>query len=510
MTLAKILRVWAVALAATALIGLLWVFLRRIAWPYDLEWMEGGMLTHALRIADGQPLYAPPSVDFIPYLYTPFYPALLAVLGKVVGIGYGLGRAVSVLSYLGASVLGYVFVRRAGGSRPIAFIAVSIPAAAYVSTGAFYDLVRPDSLFLFLTTLALLLGWWRRDRPWAGAVAAALLVIAFFTKQTASPFIITLGAVLLVTQWRTALVYAGTLAVLGLPLLWILNHNSQGWFWTYVFKLHQQHDFYPGRAFVGSPVRLILLLGPGMLLIPWALVRRRSPSLWFATVMGAAGAGVACVGFGTQWAFTNAFMPGVFFLSLNLGVAASRLIELGEDLPRLRTSVVYLCLALTVLLAPGFLLPRLGPKLPREWAMDAQTPTGYDPRRYLPTVADRARGDALIAQLRAAPGDVLIPFHPFYAHLAGKRTYLHRMGVLDVGRAGLGVPKGLAEAFAAQRFSLVVMDYKIDGNWNYWPGLLAQYQRTKPIDGPPVYSGSDTAPRYVLVPNPPSVIQKPQ
>ena len=508
MRAAHLIRAWALALAALAIVGLAWVFARRVAWPYDLEWMEGGMLTHALRLSQGQPIYAPPSVDFIPYLYTPLYPALLALLGKVVGLGYGLGRAVSVLSFVGASVLGYVFVRREGGSRAVAVVALAIPPAAYVTTGAFYDLVRPDSLFLLLTTAALLVGWWRRDRPWAGAVAAALLVAAFFTKQTASPFIITLGAVLLVTRWRTAMVYAATLAVLGLPLLWGLNHASHGWFWTYVFKLHQQHDFYPGRAFVGSPVRLILLLGPGLILIPWALLRRRSPSLWFAVVIGAAGAGVACVGFGTQWAFTNAFMPGVFFLALAMGVSAGRLIAPGPDLPRLRTSVVYLCLGLTVLLAPGFLLPRVGPRLPREWAMDAGTPTGYDPRRYLPTAADRTRGDALIAQLRAAPGEVLIPFHPFYAHLAGKQTYLHRMGVLDVGRAGLGVPAGLAEAFATHRFALVVMDYKIDGNWNYWPGLLTQYQRLAPIDGPPVYSGSDTAPRYVLVPNPPSMIQK--
>ena len=45
----------------------------------------------------------------------------------------------------------------------------------------------------------------------------------------------------------------------------------------YVSKLHRLHDFYPVRAFVGSPIRLLFLLGPALVLVPWALVRRRSP-----------------------------------------------------------------------------------------------------------------------------------------------------------------------------------------------------------------------------------------
>ena len=52
------------------------VFLARLSYPLDLEWMEGGVLTHALRLSRGQPLYAEPSVDFVSFLYTPLYPAV--------------------------------------------------------------------------------------------------------------------------------------------------------------------------------------------------------------------------------------------------------------------------------------------------------------------------------------------------------------------------------------------------------------------------------------------------
>jgi hypothetical protein len=503
----KLLRALTIGLAALAFAMLLYVLGRRCAYPYDLEWMEGGMLCHALRLLEGKPIYAPPSVDFVPFLYTPLYPALLAGLAKLFGLGYGLGRALSLLGFGAAMVLGYVFARREGGSRVTAAAAMAIPAAAFVPTGAWYDLARPDSLFLGLTTAGLLVGWWKRNSHAGVALAAALLVAAFFTKQTASPFMIALGLVLLVANWRVVPAYAGTLAILGLPTLWWLNRASDGWFWTYVFKLHQQHDFYAGRAFLGSPVRLLLLLGPAVLCVPWALQRARSPGLVYATVLACAGAGAACLGFGTQWAFTNAFIPGVFFVSIAIGVAAGRLV--GEGAPRLRPHAVYALLAVSILVAPGGLLPPFSRIAPRDWAIERNAPTGYDPRPYLPTADDRQRAADLIARLRATPGEVLIPFHPFYAYLAGKHTYLHRMGVLDVGRAGLGVPRGLSEALGERKFALVVMDDKIDGNWQMWPGLQVDYKVTDKLRGPHVVSGAPTEPRYLLEPVAPVLDREP-
>ncbi|MGZ3426466.1 MAG: hypothetical protein ACXVCV_07450 [Polyangia bacterium] len=497
------LRAFALALAAWFVALLLWVFWRRFAFPYDLEWMEGGMLAHALRLANGQPIYARPSVDFIPYLYTPGYPAAVFVLGKIFGIGYKLGRFISLAGFFAVVVLGYVYARREGGSRAAAACAIAIIFGAWVPTGTFYDLARPDSLFMGLVTAGLLVGWWKRH-SWTGGVAAALLLIAaFFVKQTAAPFMLALGLALLLAVPRTALVYGATLAVVGLPSLWLANRVSDGWFWTYVSVLHRKHDFFPARAFLGTPGRLALVLGPSILLVPWALARRRTPGLVYATFIAVAGIGAACTSFGTQWAFTNAFMPGVMLPAIAIGVAAGRLLDdTREAPPRLRPAAVYLLLALSILTSPGGLLPIAGRILPESWQVDAlKKPTGYDPRIFLPTERDRIAGDALIARMRATDGEILIPFHPFYAHLAGKRTYLHRMGVLDIGRAGMGVPVGLAEAIAAHKFALVIMDDKVEGNWQTWPGLLSAYHIAGTIVGPRVVSGATTEPHFLLVPN---------
>jgi hypothetical protein len=499
----KLFRAAALALAAWFVALLCYVFARRFVYPYDLEWMEGGMLCHALRLVDGGHIYAPPSVDFIPYLYTPGYPALLFALGKIFGLGYKLGRFVSLLGFFTVAVLGYIYARREGGSRAAAAVAIAIMFAAFVPTGSFYDLARPDSLFMGLVTAGLFVGWWGRNSLRGAVAAAVILVLAFFVKQTAAPFMVALGLALLLASPRVALVYGATLAVVGLPSLWIANRISDGWFWTFTSVLHRKHDFFPARAFLGTPGRLLLLLGPSVLLVPWALARRRTPGLVYATFIALGGIGAACLSFGTQWAFINAFMPGIMLPAIAIGVAAGRLLDDSrEKPPRLRPAAVYVLLSLSLLTAPGGLLPVAARIIPTAWGIEAlKAPTGYDPRPFIPTERDRLAGDAVVAKLRATPGEVMIPFHPFYAYLAGKRTYLHRMGVMDIWRAGMGPPRGLSEAFGQHRFALVIMDDKIEGNWFMWPGLLESYRIAENIAGPRVVSGATTEPRFVLVPN---------
>jgi hypothetical protein len=110
------------------------------------------------------------------------------------------------------------------------------------------------------------------------------------------------------------------------------------------------------------------------------------------------------------------------------------------------------------------------------------------------------KGDEHVARLRAAPGDVLVPFHPFYAHLAGKPTFLHRQGVWDARGTPAGDVQGLAEALASQRFSLIVFDRKVEQTWGDWPGVLDRYRITDRFDGPPTIEGAHTQPAIAMEP----------
>lgn len=489
------------AAAALAIFG--WIVAHRIAYPYDLEWMEGGMLCHALRLSRGQPIYAPPSVDFIPHLYTPLYPALLASLARLTGdVSYLAGRLVSLLSFVGALGVALLLGLRAaregaqaqaqamtagdGGARARllgAAVALAVPMAAFLQVGGFYDLARSDSLQLFLSTAGLALCWLRRDSHGAVALAAAILVASFFAKQTAAPLIAGTGAALLLTRRPQAL----TLALCGVALFagaaLLLNLSTGGWFWTYIFRLHQSHAFFTRRAFIETPGQLATLLGPGLLLVPWSLASGggRAPGLLFCAFLGACGFFSACLSFGTQWAHVNAYIPGVFFPALAMAAAAGHLLSVRGRPGRRAAVWLLLCASILPLLL--------------RYRVDR-------PAAHVPTAADRARGDALIARLRAEPGEVLIPFHPFYGHLAGKRTYLHRMGVWDVRGSVAGPVRGLAEALRERRFSAIVFDQKVEWTWDDWPGVLAHYQVAERFAGPNVVEGAQTAPALLLRPIP--------
>ncbi|MBW1879376.1 MAG: hypothetical protein JRJ84_13515, partial [Deltaproteobacteria bacterium] len=116
----------------------------RFVYPFDLEWMEGGMLVHSWRLQQGLPLYAEPGREFIPFIYPAGYASVLAALGKVFGLGYGLGRAVSLAGTLAAAGAIVRVVRHHGGSTVTAFLGAAMFLGCYKASGGFYDLVRLD------------------------------------------------------------------------------------------------------------------------------------------------------------------------------------------------------------------------------------------------------------------------------------------------------------------------------------------------------------------------------
>jgi hypothetical protein len=492
----RLSRLLLAAVSGAALAGLVCAIARRITYPYDLEWMEGGMLCHALRVVAGEPIYAEPSARFVSFAYTPLYPIVLGRLAPVVGVGYLPARAVSVAAFAGALIVAYAFVRRAGGSRVVAFATTALPAAAFAPTGAWYDLARIDSLFLGLTAAAVAVGWWKRNGR-AGPVAAGVLMgAAFFTKQTALPFAGALGLALILARPRAAALYAATTAVLGGALLGWAHFASGGWFWTYAFGLHRHHPFDAVDAMLVTPARLLLLLAPGLVLLGLAGRRTRAPDLLYAAGMALTGLVASSLGAGTEWSYHNALIPGVYFVALAVGTAAA-VVETQGPL------AAPLLLAAAVACAPGGLLALAARAAPRA---GLALPLGYDLRAFMPSAADRARGDALIARLAASPGDVFVPDHSFYAHLAGKPTFLHAMNLADLQGAGLRVPRDLVEQMRQKRFAVVVVDreegHEEEEAIGLVPGLTRNYRLAEHLvpEGPRVYSGGRFVPCCVLVP----------
>ena len=236
------------------LVLLAWAIAHRYPYPYDLEWMEGGVLHGAHRIAAGDGMYGPPAIDFIPFLYTPLYPGLLAALGSVTELSYQLGRAISILSLVGIGLVVLAQGQAALPGRPAvgrtgAILALGLFAAAYPFTGGWYDLVRADTLALLLITGGLygLMRWGRGGRGvWPHvrvALAAALLALSFFAKQTGVLYVAAAVPIILILDWRRAPTFIVTAGVIGLGGSWLLQRATGGWFWFYIRDLHQAHDW---------------------------------------------------------------------------------------------------------------------------------------------------------------------------------------------------------------------------------------------------------------------------
>jgi hypothetical protein len=507
-------------LLATAIAG-------RIGYPYDLEWMEGGMLHHALRIKSGEGIYVPPSVDFIPYLYTPLYPSLLALFGGAFGINYVLGRVISVLSLVGIFVVGAANIankryEHEHGARAAVWTGIllgcGVFAASYPYMEGWFDLVRADTLFLLMVTagIAGLPKWAAESQLIAGdwlraharvAAGAALLALSFFCKQTGIIYVALGGMIVLVVAWRRLPAYIATAGVIGLGGTLLLQKTTNGWFWIYVSKIHRAHDFNMdrfwksfGNILLKFPLMsVVIVIGLVTVLRTWWVLRRvpmpaRPFLLWTAafvvsTVVGA-------VGWGTEFAHFNAYMPAFLHGAFAAGAAVPAMYGCwravlarnkqldAAGLRRAHATASGASLALAALLAITCWQAR------------------WKPAQFVPTARDVAAGDKLIKRLRAIDGDIWMPSHPWYAHLAGKQhTYVHRMGVKDVTTRQARVVEGLDEAVRAHAFAALVLDDRDVHlelpvlHSNYRPALTLP-----PDERPRLFTGAKVVPDAIWVP----------
>src|SRR5262245_11458385 len=102
-------------LAGAALLfpaALLGVAVLRVPYPFELEWLEGLSLHHVQRLLQGRPLYAPPSLEFISFDYTPLYFHVAAFASRLLGPGFAPLRVVSLLASLGSLGLVFALARR--------------------------------------------------------------------------------------------------------------------------------------------------------------------------------------------------------------------------------------------------------------------------------------------------------------------------------------------------------------------------------------------------------------
>jgi hypothetical protein len=426
-----------VAFTAGWVLTLAWAFAVRIGFALELEWMEGGVLHQAARFASGQPLYPPPSIDFVPFLYTPGYPIVVGTLGWLLGgPSFVLGRAVSILATVATGWAIAAAIRGEGKPREYAWAGAGLFAAGYVFTFRWYDLARPDSLYIALVLWALVHLRRSASRRRAALVGGLLMALAFWTKQTAASFVVASGIGALLVAPRALPWYAGVIAIVdGGGMLWG-NAATDGWLWTYVFELHQTHAFNDERfstktwgmfAHAAPPLVLWGAIATGRSLDRLRRRRWPEPGAWRGPVywwlMAAAGLLVSAVGYSTAWAEPNAFIPGVALGAVAIMVSIPTVGRFGA----VGLGLVAVQLAFAWLVEPMY--QPIQDDGPRAWA---KSYAWQRTSRTIPSREHRDRAARLRDDLTRSEGEVLALHRPWWSNLAGGEGHVGSMGVRDV------------------------------------------------------------------------------
>jgi hypothetical protein len=340
------------------------------------------------------------------------------------------------------------------------------------------------------------------------AVAAAVLALAYYAKQLGVLFVLVGGVAVLWRRWRLVPAYVAVAGLIGGGGSLIMNVATRGWFWVYAFGYLDGHDKNAHRFWTS----FVLMFGRYPLLTAWLAVcalglgvlgiRRRALAAparaffyWFIAYLAALLAGASA--WANQWAHFNSFILAMIMGGIAGAVGVVAMAEIVVvDRPRtawLTSALVMAVLGLQLVLRP------------------------WQPRKLMPTRADRAAGDKLIARLRAIDGPIFMPFHPWYAILAGKaEPYAHRMGIMDAQYIPRDPSKrhkvppeahqvaGLSEAIREHHFAAIILDDRPQAIGEL-PFLTHAYRKALVLprdERPRCFTGATPVPDTIWLPNP--------
>lgn len=408
------LRVFALAVGASVFWAVSRTVLGRLRYPFELEWMEGAMVDHVVRVLDGRPIYVEPTAEFVPYIYPPLYFWLSAGVAHFAGASLPTLRAVAIVAFGVSLVVLFDFVRRESRSWLGAFTAVALYTATFSATEFWFGLARVDTLMI-----ALVLGacWLVRFREGllTGALAGLLLAAACFAKQQALGLALAPIAYAVLSSWRRGVVLVATAALVGGLVTLVVNHGTEGWFLYYVYLVPRQHDWRYNEwyrfllEYFWNRVGIHGVFAVVALALPVTTGRGRPLAAFYGTLwLTSTLSGYASMLHTDGW--LNVLLPAYVVYSLLAGIAVGWCWNLRDEGARARSLIV--C-HVAVLVAFGLLYVRH--------------------RELRPSSSDALAVRVALQRLSALPGPVFCPGTGHYPFLAGQRpSSAHEMAIRDI------------------------------------------------------------------------------
>ena len=449
LTIERIIR-WLCILLASGYVALFLILaVLRLLYPYEIEWMEGAMMDHALRILDGKPIYTAPSIDFVAWLYPPLYYYAVAAVMKLVGVSWFAGRLVSFASTILTALMLAGVTKKITANNLLAYFTCALYLATYHATGFYFDIVRNDAFFTFL----LVAGGWSAItfRGVRGAVVTGIILfLAIATKQQAIFFLPAIAVWFWLRDKKTAIVFTTiTIGLLAIGFLW-MNSATSRWLGYYLLQIPKAKradfvwlrtlDVFPNFAFGVFTASSLSLFG---LIVGSRTGTHRTTRDFWASATGllalltfsalAAGA----MSLGNEGGYTNVMMPFAAFVIPFIPIAVG---EFGTAHP---VTVRYLYFAVLFQLIAFYFNP-------------------MSEKMLIASAHQRHGGDEFFRELAAIPGEVLIPYHGYITRQAGKPSHAHVLASLDVLRmhdtTAARLQADFDTALTRHKFSAVIMD----------------------------------------------------
>ncbi len=456
----------------------------RVFYPYDLDFIEDSMLMQSIRVANNQPVFVAPNAEFMPHVYMPLYTFIGGMLIKVMGASFVPLRLLSFSATLVTATLIFVIAQRETQEKWIGFVCAALFLGGYRITGFWYELARVDSLFVMLLMIGMMIGLRARSVPHLLA-AAAVLTLAFFTKQTAVLFAGALTLYLFLNiRWRVCWFVIPFGALVSITIL-ILNAMTNGWFWYHTFTIAGGDPVEFGRVI--NYVFVDVLWGMGGLSL--MLIK-----IHVEPVLSLSKDGLRFVlpRFQSHWLVA---IVAAFIVS---GVGRS---SVGGNVNNLMPVYAFLCLSPMILFKTQRVSATLWVLIVIQFILGA-----YNPLRYIPTQAMRESGDRLVKRIAATNGEVLVMMHPYYAMLAGKQPSA-QIAALWYGRARgtTPLPDDFVKRIQNHYYSTIISDeslFEIE-DAELQNLLSAYYVKTMTLDeneSPPAPVGMLVQPKTIYMP----------
>ena len=462
----------------------------RSTYPFELEWIEGVSIDEIRWILSGKLLYGEPTISFIPQSYNPLYFYVSAALTKIIGVGFFAPRLISILASVGCFWLLYKIVVAETGHPLPGIVAMGFYAASFRFSGAWMDIAKTDSLFLFLILAAFYISQKYSSRR-AAIASGVIYVLAYYTKQLALPIILVMCVLSLAeSKGKTWLIWL-TVAVVGLSSFVGMNAISKGWFSFYTVDTIAHHGrsaniwfFWSGLLKQFWPTLLIGLLFLFFILRNPA-ERQHHRNLWNNLSLVIAMLLASWSVFLKVWTYDNGFMPACIGLAILVGMAYGYFLEHNHK------SLLVTGVSTLILLQFAGMF--------------------YNPLVQIPSQKDRQATEQLINRLRNLPGEVLVLNHGYVNYLAGKTSFFSNAPYGDVvgttrpvssnsDRQRVEKVRNLVEgSFRKQIFDWIVVDKLSDGRMPYY--LPIENLFNDPNVFYPV-TGARTRPEILMVRNP--------